>query len=114
MHDTLELFREISLSDAVEQKPIVLMLNKMDLFKEKIQNKPLTVVFPEYKGKLGDWNDAADFVKRKFLDVLSKSGRDVFWHYCCAVDSTTMAQIWDSVRNILVLKAYDKAVANII
>jgi len=114
IHDTLELFREICMAEGTDRKPLVLMLNKMDLFKEKIQIKPLTIVFPDYKGKLGDWSDAADFVKRKFFEQTVKSDRDVFWHYCCAVDSVTMAQIWESVRDILILKAFDKAVNNII
>lgn len=44
------LFDEISNNKLFSRIPIILFLNKTDLFAEKIKVTPLTVLFPRYKG----------------------------------------------------------------
>lgn len=50
MKESLVLFDEIVNSPWFRNTPIVLFLNKMDLFKEKIQRVPITVCFANYTG----------------------------------------------------------------
>jgi hypothetical protein len=50
MREALQLFEEIVNNKELEEVPIILFLNKVDLFEEKIARVPLTVCFPEYKG----------------------------------------------------------------
>lgn len=50
MQDTLTLFREVVNSFQIKDKPIVLLLNKVDIFKEKVRRKGIEVFFKEYKG----------------------------------------------------------------
>ncbi len=38
--------------DAMKSKTVVLMLNKVDLFKTKVVQKSIKVFFPEYNGTL--------------------------------------------------------------
>ncbi len=51
MVDTLDLFSELRSSEETAGKYLILMLNKLDLFQAKIKEKPLSALFPAYKGK---------------------------------------------------------------
>ena len=55
VHEALRLFGDICNSKWFEHTTMILFLNKMDLFAEKIRRVPLRVCFPDYTGisKLG-------------------------------------------------------------
>ncbi len=50
MHDSLTLFKNIVNSKAFAKTPIIIFMNKSDLFEEKIKTVDLNVCFPEYTG----------------------------------------------------------------
>ncbi len=50
MLDTLELFSELQ-ALTTTGKSMIVMFNKLDLFQEKIREKPLSALFPDYKGE---------------------------------------------------------------
>ena len=50
MDEALRLFNSILNNKWFMETSMILFLNKKDLFLEKIQEKPLTHVFPDYKG----------------------------------------------------------------
>ena len=50
MQESLALFREVCESPWFAETTIILLLNKQDLFREKITRVPLTKCFPEYTG----------------------------------------------------------------
>ena len=51
MHDSLELFEEISQNAFLEKTEFILFLNKHDLFVEKLKTSNLSACFPDYDGK---------------------------------------------------------------
>ena len=53
MMESMKLFDSICNNKWFVDTSIILFLNKKDLFAEKIRQSPLTVCFPEYKGKKG-------------------------------------------------------------
>jgi len=93
------------------RKPVILLLNKLDLLQEKIQHKSLDVVFPEYKKSVNpsDWQEAADFLKGKYMSVVPP-GRDLYCHFTCAVDTNAVRVLWTAVRDVLFVKALDNSV----
>ncbi|KAL6059423.1 Guanine nucleotide-binding protein G(O) subunit alpha, variant 3 [Balamuthia mandrillaris] len=50
MHDALQLWHDVVNNHHLINVPIILFLNKKDLFESKIQKKDLKVCFPNYKG----------------------------------------------------------------
>ena len=50
MHDSLELFGNITHLSYFRETSIILFLNKMDIFEEKLKYIPLTRTFAEYQG----------------------------------------------------------------
>ena len=51
MQESLKLFDSICNNKWFVETSIILFLNKKDLFEQKIKYSPLTICFPEYKGK---------------------------------------------------------------
>nr|KAJ3421342.1 guanine nucleotide-binding protein subunit alpha [Polyrhizophydium stewartii] len=49
--DAIELFGSICNHPLLKHIPVVLFLNKLDLFKQKIETSPIEQFFPEYPGK---------------------------------------------------------------
>ncbi len=53
MKESLLLFEQITKLEEVQAVPILLFLNKVDLFKQKMIQTPICDTFPEYSGSLG-------------------------------------------------------------
>ena len=64
MMESMKLFDSICNNKWFVDTSIILFLNKKDLFAEKIRQSPLTVCFPEYKGK-----------KKNIFFFISKPGK---------------------------------------
>ena len=69
------------------------------MFQDKIKTTPLSVCFPEYTGSSAD--DALEFIKAKFLAERDDPNHEVFPLLTCATDTTNIAQIFQSVQDIL-------------
>ncbi|PVU93978.1 hypothetical protein BB561_002914 [Smittium simulii] len=65
MDESLQLFSNIVNSKWFLRSSIILFLNKIDVFKEKIVKSPLENIYPEYKGG-DDVSLAAKFILWKF------------------------------------------------
>jgi G-protein alpha subunit len=52
MQEAIDLFDSICNSRWFIDTSIILFLNKVDVFKEKIANSPISAHFPEYKGTI--------------------------------------------------------------
>jgi len=52
MKDAIHLFGEIVKKDVFKKTAIMLFLNNIDIFKEKIKVSPISKYFPEYEGKI--------------------------------------------------------------
>jgi hypothetical protein len=50
MHESLLLFKNICNLNWFQNTPIIIFLNKRDIFVEKIRHVDLKVCFPEYEG----------------------------------------------------------------
>ncbi|KAJ3055514.1 Guanine nucleotide-binding protein alpha-2 subunit [Rhizophlyctis rosea] len=65
MAESLTLFESVINSRWFLRTSIILFLNKIDLFKDKLIKNPLENYYPEYKGG-PDWNKAAKFILWRF------------------------------------------------
>jgi len=87
--------------------PIVLFLNKMDLFKIKMDNKiNITDAFPDYDGEC-DEEKCFEYISHYFKDISQQmySDRLIFNHGASAIDRNILIQIWDIIANSIILPA---------
>jgi len=100
LHESLNLFKEICKSKWLKDVPIILFLNKKDLFQEKIRRVDLSVCFPEYKGGC-DYRNASKFILDKFQKIAASSRREFYPQITTATDTENVIVVWGAVKDIV-------------
>ncbi|ETO29764.1 hypothetical protein RFI_07357 [Reticulomyxa filosa] len=114
MHDSLNLFTEVCNRSYFHTTPIILFLNKDDLFRAKINTEspyhvPLTVCFPEYDGK-DEYDDCLGYIKKQFTKCHARTGQNhkIFIHVTCAMDSNNVRRVFDDVTHIVIQRSLNE------
>lgn len=108
MLEGIELFHEIVNKDLFLETPIVLFLNKRDLFVERLRDRPLSVCFPDCTLQPGDDHEeyaleSIRYLKKKFTEKV-QGDREISILATVATDSGNMKTIWNNVQQMLVKK----------
>ncbi|KAF7314520.1 G-protein alpha subunit [Mycena kentingensis (nom. inval.)] len=101
MQEALTLFDSICNSRWFVKTSIILFLNKIDLFAEKLPRSPLGDYFPDYTG--GDNYDAAcDYLLHRFVSLnQSAATKQIYAHYTCATDTQQIKFVLSAIQDIL-------------
>eukprot|EP01117_Protostelium_nocturnum_P004756 TRINITY_DN1726_c0_g2_i1.p1 TRINITY_DN1726_c0_g2~~TRINITY_DN1726_c0_g2_i1.p1 ORF type:complete len:354 (-),score=47.65 TRINITY_DN1726_c0_g2_i1:221-1282(-) len=102
MEESLMLFEEICLSKYFRQTSIILFLNKLDLFQEKITRVPLTTcpAFTAFTGG-SNFDSAISYVQNRFLEKDQQKSHQIFPHTTVAVSTENIKAIWTSVTETI-------------
>jgi len=98
LHESINVFESIVNDPQFDKTPVILFLNKMDLFLEKYKEVSLQKCFPEYAGCTVE--DAKEFIQDKFRTVI-KHDKDMFFHFTVATDTSLMKSIWKDCKAII-------------
>lgn len=101
MQEALTLFDSICNSRWFVKTSIILFLNKIDLFAEKLPRSPLGDYFPDYHG--GDNYDAAcEYLLHRFVSLnQSAATKQIYAHYTCATDTQQIKFVLSAIQDIL-------------
>ena len=99
MHDCLELFAKTTNLRWFDETPVILFLNKQDLFALKIQSTPITVCWPEYRGE-HDYESSLEFIQNQFKER-APEGQDLYVHATVATDALNVERVFQSVTKIV-------------
>ncbi|RCN38650.1 g-protein alpha subunit [Ancylostoma caninum] len=101
LQDSLSLLEKISNEPKFKNTPLLLFLNEIDVFREKLPLMPLEDSLPEYKGKSAE--DGLDFIEglaKKAMEGRDESLRRIY--RTCAIDTESMSKILEDVfRTVL-------------
>lgn len=101
MKESIDVFAQIANSETFKNTPIILFLNKIDLFQNKLsQGITPKICFPDFKEGMGP-DDAAEFVKMKFLARIDNKTKETFTHFTTAIDTRNIEHVWNSCRGII-------------
>jgi len=103
LHESIRVFDNIINNKYFANSTIILFMNKIDLFEDKVRRVPLKVCFPEYSGD-NSYNDAAEYIKSKFLEVNKDENRLIFPHLTCATDTTNVAKVFEACKLTILSK----------
>jgi len=103
MKESLDLFETVSNNTRhFHSTPIVLIFNKIDLFREKIKNVDLTVAFDDYDGGK-DADKAYKFIVKKYKAKCKDKSKPIYTVQLCAHDQKMITDVFDE---FLVQKVY--------
>ncbi|PWY90180.1 guanine nucleotide binding protein, alpha subunit [Aspergillus heteromorphus CBS 117.55] len=104
MHEAMMLFESLVNGEWFKRKPIILFLNKIDLFKGKLHVSPVSSHFPDYNGLDTDFDAAARYFADRFRGINRIPDREIYIHYTNATDTTLLKATMDSVQDMIIQK----------
>lgn len=121
MAEALQLFAASTSCRWFRTTPIILFLNKKDLFAEKIETFPLTVAFPEYTGTFlfrcecrmcvpefvsgaQNYEEGAYFIQKQFEKNVEGKLDKFYTHRTCATDTKNIQFVMDACFDIILTK----------
>jgi len=99
LEEALNLFEEIVNCSWFSQTPLILFLNKKDLFELKLKRSPLSKFFSDWSGK-DDPVSAAKFIEEKFKTRNRNSSRTLYTHVTCATDTQNVLFVFKAFQEI--------------
>eukprot|EP01084_Bolivina_argentea_P080261 145425_1 len=106
MDESIDLFGRVCNNQWFMETPIIMFLNKSDLFYEQIKVIPITCCFPDYNGSnCNESSEVLEYITHKFIsqDQQNKRcNRSIYKHVTCAVDRNNIDLIFGNVRTIVI------------
>lgn len=103
MEESLILFDSVVNSRWFMRTSIVLFLNKVDLFKTKLDRSPLETYFPDYSGG-NDVNRAAKYLLWRFNQV-NRAHLNLYPHLTQATDTSNVRLVFAAVKETILQNA---------
>jgi len=105
------IFAELVNSEMLDpQIPVVLFLNRSDLFQSRILNSEgyasFQNIFPDYNGGQ-DSGKAMNYLKEYFLSV-SENNMKITSYVTCALDRNSLVVVWQTVRKSIMDKTINE------
>ncbi|KAG0209146.1 guanine nucleotide-binding protein subunit alpha [Mortierella sp. GBA30] len=101
MQEALTLFDSICNSRWFVKTSIILFLNKIDRFKEKLPISPMNKYFPDFEG--GDNYDlASQYILNRFVSLNLSETKQVYTHFTCATDTSQIKFVMAAVSDIII------------
>ncbi|XP_023347454.1 guanine nucleotide-binding protein G(i) subunit alpha [Eurytemora carolleeae] len=90
----------VSRNTSLLNASIILFLNKIDVFHEKLKISPLRKTFPEYSGRRGS-QDGLQFITMKFHSAFGRADDELYVHYTCATDTENAKVVFSCVKDTI-------------
>ncbi|KAK2755330.1 g protein alpha subunit [Colletotrichum kahawae] len=103
MNEALMLWESIANSHWFTKSALILFLNKMDLFKEKLPTNPITAHgFTDYHGPADDWKAASKYFLDKFRALNRNTEKEIYGHFTNATDTNLLKITMGSVQDMII------------
>lgn len=106
MQDAMAIWDSICHSQWFKTTSIILFLNKLDLFTDKIQHSDIKSVFPDYEGKAKDVTEGREYFRKRFLRLAQKSSRtrerEIYVHFTNATDTALLRVVMAAVEDSII------------
>lgn len=108
MQEALTLFDSICNSRWFVRTSIILFLNKIDVFKDKVEEVPIEDYFPDYQGG-PDYEKGCEYFKERFQQLNMSETKQIYTHYTCATDTNQIKFVMDAVNDIIIQNSLRQA-----
>ncbi|KAI9273014.1 guanine nucleotide-binding protein subunit alpha [Phascolomyces articulosus] len=101
MQEALTLFDSICNSRWFVKTSIILFLNKIDIFKDKLPKHPLVESFADFKGS-NTYDDASEYILNRFVSLNQSDTKQIYTHFTCATDTKQIKFVMAAVNDIII------------
>lgn len=99
------LWESIANSHWFAKSALILFLNKIDLFKEKVARSPITDHgFTDYHGAPGDWKAASSYFLDKFRALNRDGDKEIYGYFTTATDTNLLKITMAAVQDMIIQK----------
>ncbi|GBE87528.1 G-protein alpha subunit [Sparassis crispa] len=106
--DSFNLWKTICSSKLLGDKNFILLLNKSDILKTKLESGVSFVRYVKsYNDEPNDAEHVSEYLKRKFVSMhrhLSPRRRHLHVHITCAIDISVMSAVLVRIREVIIMK----------
>ncbi|XP_043570931.1 guanine nucleotide binding protein (G protein) alpha v1 isoform X2 [Chiloscyllium plagiosum] len=104
LQESLRLFSSICNNIFFRNTSMILFLNKIDLFQEKIlhSGRHLRLYFAQYRGADCDVDSAARFVASQFLSLNRNPAKLIYHHFTTATDTSNIQVVFQVVMDTII------------
>ncbi|KYR02333.1 G-protein subunit alpha 3 [Tieghemostelium lacteum] len=113
LHESLNLFDQICNDQNFPKTSIILFLNKIDLFREKLKRSSIQTCFPDYRDDQS-YEKSSNYIKNSFLSKKRNGGNNndsiskhIYFHFTCATDTKSFETVFNSVQDIIISKTLE-------
>ena len=100
MIESIKVFQQICNCRWFVNTPMLLFLNKKDVFEEKIAYSPISQCFPEYHDGNKGSESASEYILEQF-EKENKSDRQIYYHFTNAKDAENINVIFSTIVDII-------------
>ncbi|KAJ5302299.1 guanine nucleotide-binding protein alpha-2 subunit [Penicillium antarcticum] len=90
MREAMKLFDSFVNSDIFKNKPILLILDKLEIFEEKLYYSPISGHFPDFNASDTTSWAAAEYIGHLFQQINRTQGREIYVHYMNTTDTNSL------------------------
>ncbi|KAI7824486.1 guanine nucleotide binding protein, alpha subunit [Kickxella alabastrina] len=101
MQEALTLFDSICNSRWFVKTSIILFLNKMDIFREKLPSSPMKKYFPDFDGG-NDTDASSEYILKRFVSLNQSDAKQIYTHFTCATDTNQIKFVMAAVNDIII------------
>jgi guanine nucleotide-binding protein subunit alpha len=103
MNEALMLWESIANSHWFTKSALILFLNKMDLFREKLARSPINEHgFTDYHGPADDYKAASKYFLDKFRALNRNTEKEIYGHFTNATDTNLLKITMGSVQDMII------------
>ncbi|PNY23627.1 Guanine nucleotide-binding protein alpha-2 subunit [Tolypocladium capitatum] len=103
MNEALMLWESIANSHWFAKSSMIIFLNKMDLFREKLPHSPITRYgFTDYHGPEGDYRSASKYFLDKFIALSRNPEKEIYGHFTNATDTNLLKITMGCVQDMII------------
>ncbi|TQS39139.1 hypothetical protein Golomagni_00341 [Golovinomyces magnicellulatus] len=105
MQEALMLWESIVNSHWFKKSTLILFLNKIDLFKDKVAHSPITNYgFTDFRGNTRDPHHTSKYFAQKFKALNRSPSREVYSHFTNAINTNLLKITMSSVQDMIIQK----------
>jgi guanine nucleotide-binding protein G(i) subunit alpha len=99
MTEGLKVFGDTLNNEMVRKVAIFVIFSKKDVLARKLENYPISKVFPEFRGDSKNVEEVADYIKAQYLTRINKPEElDLTVHEFCILDGEKVQEFFEIVE----------------